>query len=312
MCLLSRDTFISGGLAPLAVFMMLVAPSAQAASPKTFSIVGVENEYANVAAQIGGRYVHVTAIESDPNTDPHSFEASPTIARDLARADLVIENGLGYDDWADKLLAATKSQDRKVIKVQTLLGLPDDTPNPHLWYKADTMLKVAMAVEKRLAEKMPAHQAVFEKNFAQFQAAMATWSGAISAFSKAHPNLPVAVTEPVADYLLQALGANIETPGALEMAAMNDTDPSPQDIAKENALFDGHKVKVFLYNQQVTDALTDNFLARAKKNGIPVVGVYETMPTPGFNYQSWMMAELAAIEAAVTKGQSTERLVAAK
>ena len=118
----------------------------------------------------------------------------------------------------------------------------------------------------------------------------------------------MAVTEPVADYLLHALGADIKTPFSLEIAIMNGTDPSPQDVTTQNSLFNDNKVKVFAYNQQVTDALTESFLALAKKNGIPVVGVYETMPTPGFTYQSWMMAEVSALKKAVADKTSTEVL----
>ena len=86
------------------------------------------------------------------------------------------------------------------------------------------------------------------------------------------------------------------------------TDPSPQDVALQNSLFTQHKVKVFLYNQQVTDSLTESFIKLANENGIPVVGVYETMPTPGYDYQSWMLAEVNALNKAVTNGISTERL----
>ena len=86
------------------------------------------------------------------------------------------------------------------------------------------------------------------------------------------------------------------------------TDPSPQDVALQNSLFTQHKVKVFLYNQQVTDSLTESFIKLANENGIPVVGVYGTMPTPGYDYQSWMLAEVNALNKAVTNGISTERL----
>ena len=89
---------------------------------------------------------------------------------------------------------------------------------------------------------------------------------------------------------------------------MNGVDPSPQAVSLEDGLFTGHRVKVFLYNQQVTDSLTQSLLGLAHKDGIPVVGVYETMPTPGYDYQSWMLAETRALQAAVTSKLSTEKL----
>jgi len=118
----------------------------------------------------------------------------------------------------------------------------------------------------------------------------------------------VATTEPVADYMLQAAGTDNMTPWTLQADIMNGVDPSPQDVAAERALFTGHKVKVFLYNQQVTDSLTESFITLAQDNGIPVVGVYETMPTPGYDYQSWMMAEINALDKAVADKTSTEHL----
>ena len=117
----------------------------------------------------------------------------------------------------------------------------------------------------------------------------------------------MAVTEPVADFMLQAADADVKTPWNLQAAIMNDTDPSAQDTATQDALFTGKQVKVFLYNQQVTDDTTDKYLQLAKDNGIPVVGVYETMPA-NYHYQDWMLAEVKALETAVTQGTSTEHL----
>ncbi len=290
-------------------FAVLCAVSPAAAGP--VRAIGIENQYADVIAQIGGPYVQVSAIETDPNTDPHSFEASPGIAGQIAGADLIVENGLGYDDWADKMIGATRRPARIVIIVQHLLGLPDDTPNPHLWYGTDTMPAVAAAVATALSQLAPAQAAYFRANVVKFNASLEPWRDAIAAFKSAYPGVAMAVTEPVGDYLLQAAGADIVTPFTLQAAIMNGTDPSPQDVAAQNALFTGHRVKVFVYNQQVTDPLTQSFLNLAKANGVPVVGVYETMPA-GYDYQGWMLAEVTALRHAVAAGVSTERLVKAR
>ena len=279
-----------------------------AASTATITAIGAENEYANVIQQIGGKYVQVSAIMSNPNTDPHTFEASPAVAREISAASLIVQNGVGYDTWADTIENAAPANGRKVIDVQQLLGLPDSTPNPHLWYSPTTMPKVATAIADDLAEIQPAHAAYFKANATAFIASLTAWNQAIAAFKAAHPDTPVATTEPVADYMLQAVGANNMTPWVLQADIMNGTDPSPQDVAVERSLFTQHKVKVFLYNQQVTDALTDSFISLAHANGVPVVGVYETMPTPGYDYQSWMLAEVNALDKAVTDKVSTEHL----
>jgi len=270
--------------------------------------VGAENEYANVISQIGGQYVSVTAIESNPNTDPHTFEASPSVAQVVGSARLVVQNGVGYDTFMDKIETASPSAARKVIDVQTLLGLPNSTPNPHLWYKPGTMSAVAQALVRDLTALAPAHAAYFAANAQRFDASLAPWYEALKQFSTRYPHTPVATTEPVGDYMLQAAGAINLTPFGLQADIMNGVDPAPQDVTLQKELFSQHRVKVIVYNQQVTDSLTQSFLSAAQKNGIPVVGVYETMPTPGYDYQSWMLAEVKALQRAVANGVSTGRL----
>ena len=296
---------ISWLLGALAVALMS-SGTALAAGP--LHAVGVENEYADVVAQIGGRYVRVTALETDPNTDPHSFEASPAIARAIAAANLVVRNGVGYDSWVARILSAAPSAGRKVIDVQSLLGLPDSAPNPHVWYDPKTMPAVARAVAAALSALDPGEAGYFRANARRLQASLAPWRQAIASFKARYGGTRVAVTEPVANDLLQAMGCDIATPLSLETAIMNGTDPSPQDVATEEALLTGHAVKVLVYNRQVTDTLTESFLDLARRSGIPVVGVYETLPVPGYHYQSWMLAEVAALRQAVANKVSTETL----
>lgn len=284
---------------------LLGCGSASAAGP--LHAVGVENEYADVIAQIGGRYVRVTAIETNPDTNPHTFEASPATARAIATANLVIRNGLGYDSWVERLLSATPSAERRVINVQHLLGLPDSTANPHLWYDPKTMPAVARAVATDLSALDLPQAAYFQANARKFEASLQPWVRAIASFKAHYGGTPVAVTEPVASYMLQAAGCHIATPLDLQDAIMNGTDPAPQDVATEEALLTGHRVKVLVYNQQVTDTLTESFLDLARRSGIPVVGVYETLPS-GYHYQSWMSAEVATLRRAVADRVSTETL----
>jgi zinc/manganese transport system substrate-binding protein len=296
--------------AALAGSLICAACSTSSASndPGAVLAVGAENEYANVISQIGGKYVSVSAVESNPNTDPHSFEASASVAAEVSAAQLVVQNGVGYDGYMNKIESASPSSSRKVIDVQQLLGLPGTTPNPHLWYSPTTMPAVARAIATDLSQLRPAHAAFFRANEVRFDNSLKPWLAAIAQFRAAYARTPVAVTEPVGDYMLQAAGATIMTPFGLQADIMNGVDPSPQYVALEDSLFAQHKVKVFVYNQQVTDSLTASFLAAAQRDGIPVVGVYETMPVPGYNYQSWMLAEVNALRKAVADKVSTERL----
>jgi zinc/manganese transport system substrate-binding protein len=181
------------------------AASGQAAATSGAAItaIGAENEYASVIQQIGGKYVNVTAIESNPNTDPHTYEASPAVAREISGAGLVVQNGVGYDTWATMIENAAPAPGRKVINVQQPLGLPDSTPNPHLWYKPATMPAVASAIAADLAAIQPAHAAYFKASAATFIANLTAWNQAIAKFKAAYSGTPVATTEPVADYMLQ-------------------------------------------------------------------------------------------------------------
>ena len=259
-------------------------------------------------SQIGGKYVHVSSILNNPNTDPHTFEASPAVASEVSGATLIVQNGVGYDSWINKMEAASPNSKRKVIIVQDLLGLPDNTPNPHLWYSPKTMPAAAKAMADDLSALEPAHKAYFHANLVKFDASLAPWLDAIAQFRAKYAGVTAATTEPVADYLLQAMGIRNLTPFVFQADIMNGVDPSPQNISLENGFFTGHKVKVFCYNQQVVDALTTSIRETALKAGVPVVGVYETMPTPGYTYQTWMLAEVHAIEKAITAKTSTQKL----
>jgi zinc/manganese transport system substrate-binding protein len=303
-----RSKVAAAALCAAATLLATACSSAAASSSGKIVAVGAENEYANVIGQIGGKYVSVTAIESNPNTDPHSFEASPSVAQVVSQAQLVVQNGIGYDTYMNKIEAASPNTKRKVIDVQSLLGLPDSTPNPHLWYNPRTMPAVAKTVAGDLSALQPAHKAYFQANLSAFDRSLQPWYQALAHFKATYPGTTVAVTEPVGDYMLQAAGTNILTPFRLQADIMNGVDPAPQDVTLEDSLFSGHKVTVFLYNQQVTDSLTASFLATAHKYGIPVVGVYETMPVPGYDYQSWMMAEVNALQKAVADHISTQKL----
>ena len=311
----TRAGVLSAAL-PLAVIVLASGCSSSSAAggsatsgdSGTITAIGAENEYASVIGQVGGKYVHAVAILSNPDTDPHTFEASPSVAREISQARLIVQNGAGYDDWITGIQRAAPDPGRKVINVQQLLGLPKTVANPHLWYKPATMPAVAGAVAGDLAAIDPAHAAYFKANAARFTASLAPWNQAIAQFKASHPDTPVATTEPVADYLLQAAGTDNMTPWAFQADVMNGTDPSAQDVAVQKSLFTEHKIKIFLYNQQVTDSLTESYIKLAHDNGIPVVGVYETMPTPGYDYQSWMLAEVRAMDKALASKTSTEHL----
>ncbi len=210
--------------------------TAGVSSSGVVAVVAAENQYGNVASQIGGRYAQVSSVVSNPNTDPHSYEVSPSVANAVAGAALVIQNGAGYDAYMDKVESASPNSNRKVVDVQRLLGLPDDTPNPHLWYDPRTMPAVAGAIGSDLAALDPEHVTYFRANVTKFDASLQPWLDAITAFKAQHAGTAAATTEPVADSLLSAMGIDNLTPFAFQADVMNGTDPAPQDIARGERL----------------------------------------------------------------------------
>ena len=271
-------TRLLAALVPAAAVLLACACSSASGASGTGSgssssaaivAVGAENEYADVISQVGGRYVKAAAIMSNPATDPHTFEASAQVAREVSAAQLVVQNGLGYDTFMKTIENAAPDPQRKVIVVQNLLGLPDSTANPHLWYKPGTMTAVANAVAADLSALQPARASYFKANAAAFASSLTAWTKALAAFKAKYPGTPVATTEPVADYMLQAAGADNLTPIAFQLDIMNGTDPSAQDAAAERSLLTGHKVKVLVYNQQVTDSLTQSFIQLAQAQRHP-------------------------------------------
>ena len=236
--------------------------SGGSASPGQIAAVGAENEYANVIAQIGGRYVKVSAIESNPNTDPHTFEASPSVAQEVGQAKLIVQNGVGYDTYMEKIESASPSSARKVIDVQKLLGLPESTPNPHLWYKPTTMPAVATALASDLRAAARARR-LFSGQRAGIRSVAATVAAGAASVQ---PTLPGHHRrDNRAGRRLHARSGRDQEPDAVPDAGGHHERhrPSPQDVTLQNSLFANHQVKVFVYNQQVTDSVTEGFLKEA-------------------------------------------------
>jgi zinc/manganese transport system substrate-binding protein len=270
-------------------------------------VVGAENQYTSILVAIGGRYVDASSVLSSPAVDPHEFEAGTAVAREVASARVIVQNGMGYDSFMSGLESATSGQHRTVIVARRAVGADPSGFNPHLWYEPATLSAVARRVAETLTLVAPAHRAYFASNLDRFLAQVATWQGQIDGFRAAHHGLAAAVTEPVADYLLEALGVTVATPRQFQADVMNGVDPSPQDVAHVEGLLDHHAVEVFCYNRQVTDSLTGQLLARARADHVPVVAVYETMP-PGYQVVGWLEAETTAIAGAMAHGRSTSSL----
>ena len=276
--------------------MILSGAPARAAEP--LSVVAAENFYGDIAEQIGGSAVKVTSILSNPDQDPHLFEASPSVARSLSGARVVIYSGIDYDPWMEKLLKASKSTDRKVIVVADLVGKKTGD-NPHIWYDPSTMLAFAKALSDALTTADPANKAGYEKRLAAFQSSIKPVQDKIAELKGRLAGTPATATEPVFGYMFEALGMNVRNQ-PFQLSVMNDTEPSASDVAAFEADLKTGKVKLLVYNSQASDALADRMLKLAKEHNIPVVGADETEP-PGKTYQAWMAGELEAVDKALPK-----------
>ncbi len=266
----------------------------------TIPVVGTENFYADLLTQIGGTRVTVSSILNDPNADPHEFESNAATAKLVADAKLVIVNGIGYDDFMAKLLGASTRPDRVVITVQDILKKADDQ-NAHIWYDPKTMPAVADAVTAVLAKLDPQNADYFATQKTKYLAALKPVDEKIAALRAKYAGTPIAFTEPVAEYQTDAIGLKLLTPEGFMRAIEQSVDPAPADVAAERDLLTGKKVKVLVYNSQVTSPLTKDIRDLAVKNGIPVVGVAETIPAQYKTYQEWMLGQLADLETALSK-----------
>jgi zinc/manganese transport system substrate-binding protein len=284
-------------LALMPILPALSQPTPVAAPAAPVPVVAAENFYGDVAHQIGGQYVAVTSILSNPDEDPHLFEASPSTGRAISAAAVVIANGAGYDSWMDKLLGASPQPRRRVIKVDALTHAPEGA-NPHLWYNPATMPALAKALTAALSEADPAHRPEFEAGRDAFLKSLDPLRARIAAMHEHYVGASITATEPVFGYMAAALGLKVRN-DAFQLAVMNDTEPSASSVASFQKDLTGRRVRAMLFNSQAETPLTNRMRHLAEQSHVPVVGVSETEPT-GLTYQQWMGKQLDALDAALS------------
>ena len=284
----------------LAGAALAAAMLAQPASADPINVVAAENFYGDIARQTGGDNVAVTSILSSPDQDPHLFEASPSTAKALAGAKVVIVNGADYDPWMEKLLKANKTPGRKEILAAALAGKKAGD-NPHLWYNPATVKAVAKKLSVELASIDPAHKADYEKGAASFVDSLKPLDAKIAEMRKKYAGSAVTASEPVFGYMAELLGLKVHNE-KFALAVMNNTEPSVSEVAAFQNDLKGHKVKVMLYNAQASEPAVQRLVQMAKDEKIPIVGVSETEP-PGVTYQQWMTSQLDALDKALSGGE---------
>jgi zinc/manganese transport system substrate-binding protein len=273
-----------------------LASGARAADGK-LAVVAAENFYGDIARQIGGDRVDVVNVMSNPDQDPHLFETTPGVVRQIANAQIVILNGADYDPWMDKLLAAAPQPARVVINAGAVTGAKAGG-NPHLWYAPATMPAVAKAMAEAFSKADAAHASDYAARLATTLASLEHISRRVADIKAKHNGQPVTATEPVFGPMANALGLTMRNQ-RFQLAMQNDTEPSARDVAAFENDLKGQKVKLLLYNSQVSEKLTDRLLAIAKTAKVPVVAVTETLPA-GMAFQDWMLGQLDAVDKALT------------
>jgi len=278
------------GLTTALAIALVPALPAQAAGDK-IAVVAAENFYGGVARQIGGDRVAVTSILNNPDQDPHLFETTPAVVRQVAGAQVVVLNGAGYDSWMEKLIRVSPKPGRSVIVVADLMHKKAGD-NPHLWYDPQTMPAVAGAIAAALTAADPAHTDDYAARLKTFLASLSPLGDRIAAIRSKYAGTPVTATEPVFGYMAAALGLKMHN-ARFQLAVMNGTEPAAHDFAQFEDELKNRAVRVLFYNKQARTSLVAHLIDLARASHVAVVGVTETAP-PGKTYLAWMLSELDA------------------
>ncbi len=261
------------------------------ANPGLIQIVAAENFYGSVAQNLGAPYVQVTSILTNPVADPHSFNAGADVAKSVDKADIVIENGAGYDSWMDHLYQGSSKKAILINVSQIMNVLPSE--NPHLWYAPQTMPAFAQELTARLCALDPVHRSEYQKNLSYFLQRANLFNFRVNKVKRQVAGESIAATEPIFNDLATALGLKIlDEP--IQWKVMNGVPLSPQEIIDFDTSLNQGTVKVLVYNNQVIDPVVEQFKSLAEKNHIPVVGVSELMPAQ-LSYYDWMHQNLQNI-----------------
>lgn len=280
-------------------------PTSPSATPPAtqIAVVASTNVWGDLAATVGGDAVKVTSIIDDPAKDPHEYQASAQNQLALAKAQVVIENGGGYDDFVSTMLDSAGNPSVKVLNAVTVSGKSaqqGEELNEHVWYDFPTVMKMIDELEQTYSAVDPSSAGTFKNNSEQLKKSIAGLVAKEADLNKAHSGQPVAITEPVPVYMLDAIGLVNKTPEAFSEAIEEGSDVPPAVLQQTLALFKQHQVKLLAYNEQTSGAETEAVLKAAKESDTPVVPVTETLPD-GKNYVSWMTDNLDALGIALAK-----------
>jgi zinc/manganese transport system substrate-binding protein len=263
-------------------------------------VVAAENVWGSILRQLGGTHVTVTSLLTDPNADPHDFEASAATARLFAQARYVILNGAGYDAWSQHLVDADPSNDRTVMTVADVVGRAPGA-NAHFWYDPACVERVADRITADLARIDPTSAPYYRARRAAFRRALEPYYARIRKIRVAYGGVAVGATESVFAYLAAALGLRLISPPAFMQAVNNGTEPPVSAVVDMDRQLAERRIRLLAYNVQTVTAVTTEARRIAERHAIPVIGISETIVPPSATFQAWQSAQLDAIWAALAR-----------
>jgi zinc/manganese transport system substrate-binding protein len=288
---------------PLALFAAgCGGGGASAAEDGKLNVVAAENFWGSIAAQLGGEEVTVTSIIDNPGSDPHDYEPTSADAQAFATAQVAIVNGIGYDEWASKLLAASPDSSREEIKVGDVVGL-ENGDNPHQWYSPSSVHQVIDAIVAGYEEALPGKALYFQQQKAKFEGAgLAEYERLIARIKSRYGGTPVGASESIFEPLAPALGLRLITPRGFMDAVSEGVEATPAEKAAGNEQIEDGKIDLWVYNSQNATPDVKRLNEAAEAAGIPVATVTETLTPAGASFERWMEGELQGIETALAKG----------
>jgi zinc/manganese transport system substrate-binding protein len=262
-------------------------------------VVAAENFWGSVATQLGGSKVAVSSIIVNPDTDPHSYEPKASDGIVLAKSQMAIVNGIGYDAWASKLIAANPSSARKVLDVGDLLGLVEGD-NAHQWYSPSSVHRVIDQIVADYKQLDPNDSAYFDQQRTKFEThGLAEYNKMIATIRARYAGVPVGYSESIFQPLGEALGLKLLTPYSFAKAIAEGTDVSAADKQTVDTQAQNRLIKVWVYNSQnaTPDVQRVNQLARAAK--IPITTITETLSPASATFEQWQVAQLQSLQQAL-------------
>lgn len=270
-------------------------------SGQTIQVVAAENFWGSIASQLGGSHVKVTSIINNPDADPHDYEPTAADARTVAGAQYTIVNGIGYDAWAAKLLAANPGSGRTQLVVGDLVGIKPGG-NPHRWYSPDNVHQVIEKITADYKKIDPADAAYFDQQKKTFETkTLAGYSKLVADIKAKYAGTPIGASESIVTPLAEGLGLKMLTPETFLDAMSEGSDPTAKDKATIDQQIKNKKIKIYVYNSQNSTPDVQAQVKEAKAQGIPVATVTETLTPAGATFQQWQTTQLQGIEQALAK-----------